>query len=311
MAAYRDAYGYQQEAIANYLGIAQAQAGYHGAHHSWNYYWQGFSPEQIARLSGQIGREWDGSLWSLSPEEMKRLRGNVDMWEAIRETGKGGYGDELADRLADYIDQAGKLEDMTSELYEGLTGISFDSMYDSFVDRLMDMDATAEDFADGIGEYFMRAMLSNKIGELYADRLEAWWREFGQAMEDNDLTEAERNALSGEYMGFVEEAMRLRDSLAAATGYDKIQEAGGGQSGKAGGFSAMSQDQGTKLEGLFVSVQGHVASIDLLCEDISAKYSRAEALLARIADNTGDSAATLKEIKAFLDKLGRDGIRTR
>ena len=28
-----------------------------------------------------------------------------------------------------YIDQAGKLEELTDQLYEGLTGISFDGMY--------------------------------------------------------------------------------------------------------------------------------------------------------------------------------------
>ncbi len=35
----------------------------------------------------------------------------------------------------------------------------------------------------------------NKIGELYSDKLKGWWEKFGKAMEDNDLTEAERNAL--------------------------------------------------------------------------------------------------------------------
>ena len=34
-----------------------------GSHHSWNYYWGGFSQAQIDKLSGQIGREWDGNLW--------------------------------------------------------------------------------------------------------------------------------------------------------------------------------------------------------------------------------------------------------
>ena len=68
VAAYRDAYKMQQETNSNYLQMAMAQAGYHGSHHSWNYYWGGFSQAQIDKLSGQIGRRWDGNLWSLSPE---------------------------------------------------------------------------------------------------------------------------------------------------------------------------------------------------------------------------------------------------
>lgn len=235
VAAYRDAYKYQQETNANYLQMAQAQAGYHGSHHSWNYYWGGFSQGQIDRLSTQIGRQWNGDLWNLTPEEMKLLRSNVDMWSQIQNTGKGGYGGRLTDKLNDYIDQAGKLEEMTNQLYEGLTGISFDSMYSSFIDQLMDMEASAEDFADNVSEYFMRAMLSNKIGEMYADKLEEWWKKFGKAMEDNDLTEAERNALQEEYMNYVEEAMKLRDQLAAATGYGEDED-GTSQSAKACGW---------------------------------------------------------------------------
>lgn len=310
VAAYRDAYNYQRETNANYLGIAQAQAGYHGAHHSWNYYWDGFSQEQIERLSRQIGRSWDGNIWSLSPEEMKMLRANVDMWKQIQDSGKGGYGGRLTEKLDDYIAQAGKLEELTNELYEGLTGISFDSMYDSFIDQLMDMEASTEDFADNISEYFMRAMLSNKIGEMYADKLEEWWKKFGKAMEDNDLTEEERNALSEEYMKYVEEAMRLRDQLAAATGYGS-EDKGSSQSGKAGSYNAMSQDQGTKLEGLFVSVQGHVANIDTIVENVAERMSVAEGYLAQIAENTKSNAASAEEIKELLIKIARDGIRTK
>lgn len=69
VAAYQQAYDYQSEQNANYLAIAQAQAGYHGSHHSWNYYWGGFSREQIDKLSQQIGRQWDGSLWSCPPKK--------------------------------------------------------------------------------------------------------------------------------------------------------------------------------------------------------------------------------------------------
>ncbi|MDE6282402.1 MAG: hypothetical protein K2L97_00255 [Muribaculaceae bacterium] len=310
VAAYRDAYNYQRETNANYLGIAQAQAGYHGAHHSWNYYWDGFSQEQIERLSRQIGRSWDGNIWSLSPEEMKMLRANVDMWKQIQDSGKGGYGGRLTEKLDDYIAQAGKLEELTNELYEGLTGMSFDSMYDSFIDQLMDMEASAEDVADNISEYFMRAMLSNKIGEMYADKLEEWWKKFGEAMEDNDLTEAERNALSEEYMKYVEEAMKLRDQLAAATGYGS-DDKGSPQSGKAGSYNAMSQDQGTKLEGLFVSIQGHVANIDNIVENVAERMSAAEGYLAQIAENTKSNAASAEEIKELLIKIARDGIRTK
>lgn len=255
VAAYRDAYKYQKETIDNYKRIAQEQARYSGSHHSWNYYWGGFSQEQIDRLSGKIGRDWNGDIWNLTPEEMKMLRETVDMWETIQNTGKGGYGDRLTDKLNDYIDQAGTLEELTNELYEGLTGMSFDSMYDSFVDNLMDMKYDAKAASEDISEYFMRAMLSNKIGELYSEKLEEWWKKFGASMEDNELTEEERKALQDEYMKYVDEAMKLRDELAAATGYDKISQEAASQSASSKGFQTMSQDTGEELNGHFTALQ--------------------------------------------------------
>ena len=56
----------------------------------------------------------------------------------------------------------------------------------------MNMKYGAKDAAEDISEYFMRAMLSNKIGEMYSDKLKGWWEKFGKAMEDNELTEAEQ-----------------------------------------------------------------------------------------------------------------------
>ena len=311
VAAYRDAYKMQQETNSNYLQMAMAQAGYHGSHHSWNYYWGGFNQAQIDKLSGQIGRRWDGNLWSLSPEEMKALRSNVDMWTQIQNTGKGGYGGRLTEKLDDYIDQAGKLEELTDQLYEGLTGISFDGMYSSFIDNLMNMKYGAKDAAEDISEYFMRAMLSNKIGEMYSDKLKGWWEKFGKAMEDNELTEAERNALMEEYMQYMDEALALRDNLAAATGYDKTQQGGTSQSAKAGGFTAMTQDQGTKLEGMFTGGLQHWSSMDDRLESVVEKMDTAEGHLARIAENTGVSAGHLGELKEVIKKMIRDGLKVK
>lgn len=308
VAAYQQAYDYQSEQNANYLAIAQAQAGYHGSHHSWNYYWGGFSREQIDKLSQQIGRQWDGSLWSLSPEEMKTLRSNVDMWKHIQDTGKGGYGGRLTEKLDDYIDQAGKLEELEEQLNESLTQISFDSLYDSFIDTLMDMDASAEEIAGNVSEYFMRAILSNQIGEQYKEQLQRWYDDFAERMKDNDLSAEDIAALTNGYEAIVEDAVALRDKLAEATGYGG-EEGGTTQTGKAGSFSAMSQEQGTKLEGLFTSGQMHWASIDEQMQDVSEQMGTAVDHLRRIEENTGNSARHLDEIKNDIKKIIRDGLK--
>ena len=217
------------------------------------------------------------------------LRSNVDMWEKIQNTGKGDYGGRLTEKLNDYIDQAGKMEELTNKLYKGLTGISFESMYDSFIDTLMDMDASAEDAADNIADYFMRAMLSNKIGELYSEKLKAWWEKFGKSMEDNELTESEREALQNEYMQYVEEAMKIRDEIAAATGYTGSSSSSSQEASKKG-FATASQDSIDELNGRFTALQ-------IVNEEIKNAMLSIYATMNQISVSTGSGNVTLGEIK--------------
>lgn len=60
--AYEQAKRNQEETNANYLGIAQAQAGYWKHHHSWNYYWNGFSDDQTAWIRQNVKENFDGSI---------------------------------------------------------------------------------------------------------------------------------------------------------------------------------------------------------------------------------------------------------
>ena len=71
----------------------------------------------------------------------------------------------------------------------------------------------------------------------------------------------------------------------------------------------MSQEQGTKLEGLFTSGQMHWASMDGRLENVEEKMGIAESHLARIVENTGTSASHLGEIKEQIKKIIRDGLK--
>lgn len=303
VAAYRSAYEYQKEQNSNYLNIAREQAGYHNSHKSWQYYMR-WSAEDLKWIQQNINKNFTGtsSLWELTPEEMEKLRSNVDIWTKMQNAGKGGYGERVTDKLDDYIEQAGKLEELTDNLYEGLTGMSFDSMYDSFVSSLMDMEKSAEDVADDISKYFMQAMLSNAIGEQFSDKLRTWYDKFGEAMKDDGtLDNNERKELMDEYMGYVDEAMKLRDELAAATGYDKISQESTSQSASSKGFQVMSQDTGEELNGRFTALQ--IAGEEIKFQSIIQSQSlnlltvKADALLSintetrNIADDTRDLIA--------------------
>ena len=297
--SYREAVKYQEEVNKNYLQIAKEQAGYHKSHGSWQHYlkWTDEMLEHARKATGMQDFSGTDSLWNLTPEQMKALRSDVWLWDIMESSGKGGYGERVTDKLDDYIEQAGKLEELTDSLYEGLIGMSFDSMYDSFISSLMDMEKSAEDFANDISKYFMQAMLSNAIGEQFSDKLRTWYDKFGEAMKDDGtLDNNERKELMDEYMGYVDEAMKLRDELAAATGYDKISQESTSQSASSKGFQVMSQDTGEELNGRFTALQ--IAGEEIKNQNIIQSQSlnllavKADALLSintetrNIADDT-------------------------
>ena len=121
------------------------------------------------------------------------------------------------------------------------------------------------------------------------------------------MTDREAEALRAGYNSIVEDALEERNALLDTLGIDPTE--GTEQSAKAGGFAAMTQDQGTKLEGLFTSGLQHWSGMDEKMESVVDKMNTAEGHLARIEENTGASASHLGEIKEEIRKIIRDGLK--
>lgn len=295
----------QKETNENYKEMAQAQAGYHSAHRSFNYYWGGYSQEQIDRLSQQIGRKWSGDLWDLSPEEMKILRSNIDMWEQIQNTGKGNYGGRVADKLNDYIDQAGKLEEITDALYENLTTTTSENVFDDFLNSLYELADGSEDVMDNIAENWQkmvnRMVVNNLVGAKFQQDLENWYERLAKLNESrtkgeitDDEYRKELEELRVEYEDKVNSAKNdlesLRESgiIKETSDMDK-QEA----SGK--GFQTMSQDTGEELNGRFTAMyeselrqesamEQQTVAITAIKDNMMSLYSKMDGL-GNIADD--------------------------
>lgn len=252
---YEQAYKNQQETNQNYLDIAKAQASYHGSHGSWNRYWGGFGSDEMDWIKKNVKSDFNGDLFSLSPEEMKLLRGNVAIWEHIENTGKGNYGGRLTEKLNDYIDQAGKLDELSDKLKESLTQISFDSMKDSFVSDLMDMSKSAQDFADDFSEMMQKALLSYSMEDLINGDLKKLYDDWAKAIEDNDgkLTETDIEAFNKRYDDIVQEGLKRRDEWAKVTGYTGSSSSS--QTATSGGWASMGQDTADELNGRFTALQ--------------------------------------------------------
>lgn len=256
---YEQAYKNQQETNQNYLDIAKAQASYHGSHHSWNAYWGGFGSDEMDWIKKNVKSDFNGDLFSLSPEEMKLLRGNVAIWEHIENTGKGNYGGRLTEKLNDYIDQAGKLEELSEQFKENLTQISFSGMRDSFLTDLMDMKKDGSDFAgemaDDFAEKMQKSLLSFSMEDLINGDLKKLYDDWAKAMKDKNgkLTKDDVDAFYKRYDDIVQEGLKRRDEWAKVTGYTGSSSSS--QTATSGGWASMGQDTVDELNGRFTALQ--------------------------------------------------------
>lgn len=244
----------QKEKEQNLKSIMEAQMGYHGSHHSFNAYFRGFSQEQIKKVSEAIGRQWNGNLSDIrSADEANALLQNPDIVNKIQNTGKGNYGGRVLEKLKDYAAEAGTLEDIADDLAESLTQISFDSLKSEFIDTLMDMNSSAQDFSDNFSKMLMQAVLKAKVDDLLGNDMQAFYDEWTERAKANGgkLSQTDINELKGRYDEMVQEGLKIRDEVAEITGYKQSYE----QSASSGSFESMSQDTGDELNGRFTAVQ--------------------------------------------------------
>lgn len=262
VSTYNQAYANQQEVNQNLLDIARAQAGYHGSHHSWNSQWGGFSNSQMDYIRTNVRSDFNGDIFTLSPEEMAKLLDNVSIVESILNTGEGGYGSRLLERLEDYAAQAGKLEEITGELKENLTSVTFDSLRDSFHSSLMDMDKDARDFSKDLSRYLMESVLNAKLKESLDKELEEWYDKWAEYSKSDGLDSRELEELQRRYNEIVEKGIAIRDEAAAITGYDSASPYT--QEPSKGVYEGLSQDLGMEMNGRMTAIQDGVGRIEQL-----------------------------------------------
>lgn len=320
---YDEAVKKQKELIENTGDILAAQMGYHSSHHSNDYYINdSLSSNDWQRISDKVGSKVTDTsdLWNLSPEDLKKVSTLTDIWDKIYNGGK--Y--DKSDYIDQYLKLAGTLEQLETQLQETLTQTTFDEVYDNFVNTLMDMNKSASDFANDLSKVFMKAMLSNMIGQEYAKKLEAWYKKFADDMEDGTLDDKEREALKDEYMSYVNAAIKERDELAKTIGY--TSDSSSSQSATSKGYEIWSETDAKELNGRFTALQiageairvqgteqttslrdvsGKMGEVLVLNTDIRNIADDTRNILAstfletvEIKENTGLAARYLKDIKS-------------
>lgn len=266
--------------------------------------WDAFT-ETLRRNGINITVDNTGDLWNLTPEQMKLLRdSNPAEWQQLF-SGDGHKNPK--DEVDEYIERAGTLEELTGALNEKLTGYTWDGFLNKYKEMLKDAESTTEDFADFINSTISDALTEAFVNEVLQEDIKALYDYIADAAPDG-LDEDEIKAIRKMNEAIAEKGVDWRDAMIQA-GFINSDSDGTTQTGKSGSFNAMSQEQGTKLEGMFTSGLMHWASMDEQIQDVSSQMGTALDHLSRIEENTGNSARHLADIKEDIKKIIRDGLK--
>lgn len=258
--AYKEAIRQQQTYNSNVMEIAKQQMSYWGSHKSWNHYWSGFNDEQMKLIRENVKSDFNGDLTSLTPEEMKKLLSYQELVDKIRGTGKhykgrSAYGEAVLDKLEDYADLAGNLDELTDKWRESITQISFDSMKDNFISNLMDMSKSAQDFSNNFAEMMQKALLSYSMEDLVNKDLKNLYEEWAKKIDEKEgkFSSQDVEDFQTQYQKIVDEGLKRRDEWAKVTGYTGSSSSS--QTATSGGWASMGQDIGDELNGRFTALQ--------------------------------------------------------
>ena len=265
------------------------------------------------------GKDLYSSILSVYPELID-ANGELDtaMLQTILDTRK--MSDETRKYLENLIELKGAMDEAEQALEDYLSS-TFGSLGDSVLDRVRDM-------AKGVTGVYgdMCDDISAKLEELaeqvvyslfFADKFDKLQDDlksiYASGKSEEDIAYDVMDLLDDFYSGIgsnmdtAEAWMEEFAKRAEEMGYELWKPDATTQSGKAGAFTTMTQDQGSKLEGLMTSLQMHGASVDDKMDDIAEGLGSSLDALNRIAKNTD----TLPQILALWQAIKRDGLKAK
>ena len=204
-----------------------------------------------------------------------------------------------------------KIEETYASLQEMVMGTSFDGFLENVKSALASAKGDVSSFADFTEETIAEALLNSFMYKDLAKAIEPLYNELSEHMIDGTADKTYLENWKSRFQQAMKAANARLDEIAETTGID-IYAGGGGttQTGRSGGFEAMTQEQGTKLEGLFTSGQIHWASMDESLEDVSENMGSAVDSLKRIEENT-EYCRHLEGMSEDIKRIVRDGIKVK
>lgn len=220
--------------------------------------------------------------------------------------------------LVNLQEQAEKAQEELHNYIQDTFGSLGDGMLESITTAIQSGTDAWEIFGDKGAEVLENLGKQIAYSLFFADKFDELQKDleavYGSGKSEKEIANDAMNVLGyfystiGSRMDDAQDFMENWQAEAKKRGFDIWEQTDSEQSGRSGSFTTMSQEQGTKLEGLFTSVQDHVSSIDTTVFDISRSMYEASDSLVAIVRNTG-YCYHLEQMAADISELKRDGIK--
>lgn len=269
------------------------------------------------------GKDLYSSILSVYPELIK-ANGELDteMLRVILDTRK------MSDETRSYLENLIELKDAMDEAEESLEnyltetfGSLGSGMMDAITSALQGSGTALENFAanaagvlENLGEQIAYSLFfADKFAELQGKLKSV----YGSGKSEEAIAAEAMGVIDSFYdnigrnVDAAQAWMEAWKEKAAAMGFDLWKNdgdtGGSSQNARAGAYTAMSQEQGTKLEGIFTSVQMHAASIDETLDGFMDTFGQLCDTIGKILD----CVEPLPEMADDIHELRMNGIKLR
>jgi hypothetical protein len=254
---------------------------------SWNSHSEGY------KFNKNYGDMDTNDILKYTAEDFERLQQNAELWA------------KLPQQVRDYGEAVIAGRDATQELaeatQEAFTGFSFDSLSQSFLDTLMDMDSSVEDFADNMEKKLQQAILGSLINEKYADKIQGLYDSFANANKDGVIDKNEANELQATNDALAAQIIADRENLVKAFGLESKDESA--DTSLTGAVKGVSEETASMIGGQMNAVRiNQMEATEILRQQLFH--------LANIDNNTyaiNQNTTYNKYIKSIYDKMSNPG----
>ena len=294
-----------------------------GSHSLWYRMWKGsykFDGKNWQDVAGSISKELGVSFKSMSDmlnmsaDQLQWIKGNYYGLWTVMDGDFRGY----LDQLITYGDQA---KEVIAQANEVATGVSFDSLKDSFLNTLSDMDSNAKDFADDFAGYLQKAILKAQLDDIINNDLKDWYSSFAKYSKSDGIDTKEYDILKKEWDQIVNNALSERNKLKDLFGW---QSGSYSQDSSRGSYESITQDQagaidgrltgllevgldlkglGERMESLLSGISLKTSSTFIQGASINAELVKQTELLSEINQTQRGSYFFLEELKDGISKL--------